>query len=178
MALMGEPPVLSCLPVFKRYWQPTPLILGYFPLLADSPRNGLSLIIPMSAYMLRIKASWQKSKRLGLSQSLSMTENFDAILEEWAWLIDWLIVDAWIARSHTSYSMVRHVWATIYLLPCSEWSSIDIWLNLRGWSLPERFSSLVGSFTSTLNVRVEGTSTLRGMRATRGTPPNVEEQRN
>ena len=28
------------------------------------------------------------------------------------------------------------------------------------------------------NVRVEGTSTLRGMRATRGTPPNVDEQRN
>ena len=90
--------------------------------------------------------------------------------------IEWLVVDAWIARSHTSpYYMVRHVlWATIYLLsPSSEVSSIDIWVNL-----PECFSSSVGSFTSTLNVRVEGTSDLRGMWATRSTPSNVEEQRN
>ena len=49
---------------------------------------------------------------------------------------------------------------------------------LRRWSLPECFASSLGSFTSTLNVRVEGTSVLRDMRATRGTPPNVEEQRN
>ena len=45
------------------------------------------------------------------------------------------------------------------------------------WSLPECFASSVGSFTSTLNVRVEDTSVLRDMQATRSTPPNVEEQR-
>ena len=69
------------------------------------------------------------------------------------WLIDWLVVDAWIARSHTSYSMVRHLCCELQFTssPSSEWSSIDIWLNLRGWSLPECFSSSVGSFTSTLN---------------------------
>ena len=109
--------------------------------------------------------------------SSPLVETLDILI---LWLIGWLVVDAWIARSHTSYSMVRHVCCELQFTssPSSEWSSIDIWLNLRGWSLPECFSSSLGSFTSTLNVRVEGTSTLRDMRATRGTPPNVEEQRN
>ena len=37
----GEPPVPSCLPVFKRRWHPNPLILGYFPCWQNSRRNGL-----------------------------------------------------------------------------------------------------------------------------------------
>ena len=48
-----------------------------------------------------------------------------------------LVVDAWIARSHTSYSMVRHMCCKLQFTssPSSEWSRIDIWLNLLGWSL-------------------------------------------
>ena len=110
---------------------------------------------------------------------LSLARYLESI--PWFVLIDWLIGCGCLDRQVTHIvfdGAPRVLWATIYLLPSSEWSSIDICLNLRGWSLPERFSSSVGSFTSTLNVRVEGTSTLRGMRATRGTPPNVEEQRN
>ena len=75
--------------------------------------------------------------------------------------IDWLWMPGSPGRTHRVRWCATCV--VTYNLPPPRAQSIDIWLNLRGWSLPECFSSSVGSFTSTLNVRVEGTSTLRGM---------------
>ena len=70
------------------------------------------------------------------------------------------LIIRWCATCVVSYNCTSS--------PSSEGNTIDRW----GWSQPECF------LTSTLNVRVEGTSALRDIRATRGTPPNVEDQRN
>ena len=74
------------------------------------------------------------------------------------WLIGWGCLDHRVAHIWVLDGAPRGLLATIIPPPpSSEGSSIDIWVNLRWWSLPESFSSLVGSFT--LNVRVEGTPT-------------------
>ena len=90
------------------------------------------------------------------------------------YLIDWLWMPGSPGRTRLSIRRCTTYIVSYYYHipppPSSERSSIDIWVNLRGWSLPECFLSSVGSFTSTLNVRLEGTSALRDMRATRGTP--------
>ena len=83
------------------------------------------------------------------------------------WLIDCGCLDCQVA--HIVFDGApRVLWATIYLLP--ELRVEQYWYRSMVKSprvvTATVFSSSVGSFTSTLNVRVEGTSTLRGVRAT------------
>ena len=78
---------------------------------------------------------------------------------------------------HTMYTM--YSWATLFIsLPqvLQQRESTEYW-SRNSLTVVTARVFYVGSFTSTLNVRVEGTSALRDMRATRSTPPNVAGQR-
>ena len=80
-------------------------------------------------------------------------------------------------QTETMYSEALYSFLSLKCLSRGRVRNIGAEIPWR-WSLPECFTSSVRSFTSTLNIRVEGTSALRDMRATRSTPPNVAGQRN
>ena len=76
MTIMGELPVPSCLSVFKRSWHIIIRFWGIFPCWQNSRRNGLCPYNPHVGLYAEdtgfLAASWQKSKGLGLSQSLDL----------------------------------------------------------------------------------------------------------